>query len=116
MTFQYNDNLSMIERIRFVSAEIKRNYPLIDDNSAIMAATLSPTIDDKPTNSDKFERYYYMLMYLEPTNPEYSHVFNDMYDIYEDGIDNNVYNDCMIEVIKYVSHKRDKFPLLQDFY
>lgn len=65
---------------------------------------------------DRFERYYYMLMYLEPTNPEYSHVFNDMYDIYEDGIDNNVYNDCMIEVIKYVSHKRDNFPLLQDFY
>ena len=116
MRFQYNDNLNMIERIRLVSDEIKHNYPLIDENSAIMAATLSSPIDDKPTNSDKFERYYYMLMYLKPTSPEYSHVFNDLYDVYEDGIENRAYNDCMVEVINYVSHKRDNFPLLQDFY
>lgn len=116
MSFEYNDNLNMIERIKLVNDEIKQTYPLIDNTSSIMAATLSSPIDDKPTNSDKFERYYYMLMYLDKSNPEYFHIFNDMYDLYEDGIENLTFNNCMIEIIKYVSQKRDEFPLLQDFY
>ena len=77
-----------------------------------MAATLSSPIDDKLTNSDKFERYYYMLMYLKPTSPEYSHVFNDMYDIYEDGIDNSVYNDCIMFMLR--SRKEIRLSVLYE--
>ena len=116
MIFGYNANMSLIERVRQVSNEIKKNYPLIEEGAVAIASTLSPPVDDKPTNSDKFKRYYYLLRYLHPTNAEYSHVFNDMYDIYESGIEDETYKMCMLDIIKYVSHKRETFPLLKDYY
>ncbi len=116
MKFEYNENLSLVQRIKLVSKEIIKNYPLIDPDAATMSAILSSSVDDKPTNSEKFERYYFILMYLDPTNDEYIHVFNDLYDVYEAGIEDGRYSDCVEEIIRYMAHDRDTFPLLDEFY
>ena len=116
MKFEYNANLSMVQRIKLVTDEIMKHYPLIDPSAAKMSAILSSSIDDKPTNSEKFERYYFLLMYLNPNNDEYIHVFNDMYNVYESGIEEEQYSNCMEEIIKYFSHTRETFPLLEEFY
>ena len=116
MTFEYNVNVDLIPRVKMVRDEIIKQYPLIEETAAVIAASLASSLDDKPTNADKFERCYFILMNLSPTNDEYIHVFNDMYDLYEDGIDNDVYNSCMKEIIKFISHERTTFPLLEEFY
>ena len=116
MKFEYNENLDLMERVELVSLEIKKQYPNIDNFAAVMASLLASSVDDKPTNEEKFERYYYILKFLNPTNIEYLHVFNDLYDVYEDGIKKEQYNDCMTEIIKFIAKERDTFPDLADFY
>lgn len=116
MKFEYNENLDLMKRIELVALEIKKRYPNIDDFSLIMSSLLSPSVDDKPTNDEKFERYYYILKFLDPTNIEYLSVFNDLYDVYEDGIKKEQYNDCMMEIIKFIAKERDNFPDLAEFY
>ena len=64
MSFEYNENLELMSRIKLVREEIKKQYPLIDNMAAVMSATLSPTVDDKPTNSERFERYYFILLII----------------------------------------------------
>ena len=116
MSFEYNIDLDLNQRIKQVSEEIINRYPLIEHNAAIMSATMSSSIDDKPTNTEKFERYYFLLMFLNKDNDEYIHVLNDMYDVYENGIEDDIYNRCFEEIINYTEHKRDTFPLLEEFY
>ena len=116
MEFAYNEDLSLVQKIKIVTDEIVKHYPLIDVNAAKMSAILSTSIDDKPTNSDKFERYYFLMMYLDPMNHEYIHIFNDMVDVYESGIEDDKYRNCMEEIIKYFSNQRSTFPLLEEFY
>ncbi len=116
MKFEYNENLDLKERIEIVALEIKQNYPLIENSAAIMSAILSSSIDDKPTNDEKFERYYFLLQNLNTTNVEYLHVFNDLCNVYEDGLENNIYKKCMIEIINFISGKRFNFPELAEFY
>ena len=102
MKFEYNEDLEKEERIKQVMYEIKDHYVDIDRYSSYMSALLSSPVDDKPTNSEKFERYYYLLRYLKPNNVCYLHVFNDLYDVFEDGIEKPEYNECMFEIIKYI--------------
>ena len=116
MKFEYNEDLEKEERIKQVMYEIKDHYVDIDRYSSYMAALLSSPVDDKLTNSEKFERYYYLLRYLKPNNNCYLHVFNDLYDVFEDGIEKPEYNECMFEIIRYISGERPTFPLISDFY
>lgn len=116
MKFEYNEDLEKDERIKQVMYEIKDHYVDIDRYSSYMSALLSSPVDDKPTNSEKFERYYYLLRYLKPNNNCYLHVFNDLYDVFEDGIEKPEYNECMFEIIRYISGERPTFPLISDFY
>ena len=58
----------------------------------------------------------YLLRYLKPNNNCYLHVFNDLYDVFEDGIEKPEYNECMFEIIRYISGERPTFPLISDFY
>ena len=39
----------------------------------------------------------------------------EVLDIYNDGL-NNINTLAMDEILRYVSHKRDSFPLLSEFY
>lgn len=116
MKFEYNENLDLKEKIEMVTLEIKKRYPLIEDSAAIMSAILSSSIDDKPTNDEKFERYYFLLQNLNTSNVEYLHVFNDLCNIYEEGLENNIYKKCMAEIINFISGGRSNFPELAEFY
>ena len=116
MKLEYNEDLEKEVRIKQVMYEIKDHYVYIDRYSSYMAALLSSPVDDKPTNSEKFERYNYLLRYLKPNNNCYLHVFNDLYDVFEDGIEKPEYNECMFEIIRYISGERPTFPLISDFY
>ena len=116
MRFEYNENLSQKEQSKIVAKEIKDQYPNIDSTAVFMASLLSPPVDDKPTNDEKFERYYYILKNLNPMNEEYLHVFNDLYNVYEDGIETEEYNECMAEIVRYVAKERYTFPDLAEFY
>lgn len=116
MKFEYNENLDAMDQVEMVAIEIKRQYPEIDDLPVFMSALLASPVDDKPTNEEKFERYYYILKYLDPRNIEFVHVVNDLYDVYEDGIEKKEYNECMSEIMKFVSGEINIFPELADFY
>ena len=116
MRFEYNENLSQKDQAKMVAVEIKTQYPEIDSLAIFMASLLSPPVDDKPTNEEKFERYYYILKHLNPQNIEYLHVFNDLYKVYEDGIEKEEYNECMKEIVRFVAQERYTFPNLADFY
>ena len=116
MKFEYNENLSRNKQTEQVAIEIKKQYPEIDDLAVIMGALLASPVDDKPTNEEKFERYYYILLHLNPQNPEYLHVFNDLFNVYEDGINKQEYNACMEDIIKFVANERTTFPILADYY
>lgn len=116
MKFEYNENLNLEEQTEMVALEIKKQYPYIEDLPVIMSSLLSSPVDDKPTNEEKFERYYYLLKYLNPQNIEYLHIFNDLYNVYEDGIKKDQYNECMLEIIKFISKERMTFPNLAEFY
>ena len=117
MMFEYNENLNKEERIQLVSNEIRKQYPLLDDENAIyMSAILSSPVDDKPTNDEKFERYYHLLHNIAPNNKEFLHIFNDLYNVYEDGIEKQQYNECTEEIIKFISGERFDFPHITEFY
>ena len=36
--------------------------------------------------------------------------------VFEDGIEKPEYNECMFEIIRYISGERPTFPLISDFY
>lgn len=115
MKFEYNENLSLMEKTELVATEIKKQYPEIDDLPVVMSALLSSPVDDKPTNDEKFERYYYILKHLDTKNEEYLHVFNDLYNVYEDGLESKPYNECMEAIIKFVAKETTIFPDLADY-
>ena len=116
MKFEYNENLDIMEQTELAALEIKRQYPGIEDIAVITSALLASPVDDKPTNDEKFERYYYILKHLDTNNIEYLHVFNDLYDVYEAGLEKQPYKDCMAEIVKFISKERLTFPNLADFY
>ena len=114
MKFEYNADLDYDKRVTKVTYEIKKAYPLIDIEAARSAASMCMPLDDKPTNEDKFLRYYYILYYLEPRDLEYRHVFNDLYDLFSEGIDNEKYNNCVREIMRYMLMERENFPLINE--
>lgn len=116
MKFEYNANLQFQERIEQVKKEILEEYPLISEDYALLAASLSSTIDDKSTNDDKFDRYYYLLKIIGKENEEFSHVFNDLFNLYQKGFKKNINNLLTISIIDYITGSRKKFPELFEYY
>lgn len=116
MKFNYNKDLEFKERLLKVLSEVKAQYPLINEKSAAIASMMSSPVDDKATNDDKFDRYYFLLKEVSPEDPEYNHIFNDLYNLYEAGFENSIYNNCMEEIINFIEGEREDFPLLSEFY
>jgi len=115
MRFEYNYDCSLEERIDIVKKEILDDYPSIKDSDAKMIASLVRPIEDKVSNDEIFERYYYMLMILRNDNPTFMKLYKEVLDIYNDGL-NNKNTLAMKEICKYVNSEREEFPLLCEFY
>ncbi len=115
MRYEYNANLEFPERVSLVSKEIKEVYPEIPDDIVEKAAAISLPINDKVTNDDKFDRLYRILYILNENNNEMSHVFNDLYAIYEDGLTNQSYIKLMGGLVDYYNGMRESFPELVEY-
>lgn len=114
MKFEYNSNLDFDDRVSLVFNEIKSAYPKIDDLSASKASIIAFPINDYVTSDDKFDRLYKILLFLNKNNAEYPRVFNEMFDLFEEGLSDYRYNDIMMEITKYLNGDRKTFPLMSE--
>ena len=116
MRFEYNSDCTLEERINIVKREILDDYPSICEADAKMIASLSSPVEDKVSNDEIFERYYYMMLIIKKDNPAFSTLIREAFDIYNDGLDNPKFVLAMEEILKYMNDERDTFPLLSEFY
>lgn len=116
MRFEYNSDCTLDERINLVKKEILDDYPSISEGDAKMIAALASPVDDKVSNDEIFERYYYMMLIIPKDNPAFSTILRESFDIYNDGLVNQKYSLVMIEILKFFNNERDNFPLLSEFY
>lgn len=116
MKFKYNSDCSFDERIEIESQEIINEYPEISIDDAKKIAALDNPVDDKITNDDKYIRYYYIMLIIKKGHPAYFKVFEDMYNIYNNGINDEKLIDIMYEIIRYNNGERIDFPLLSEMY
>jgi hypothetical protein len=112
MRFEYNTDLNFEERVALVRREIQDEYPLINDRDATVAAALAVPVDDKLTNDDKFDRYYFIMHTIRRGDEEFPHVFNDAFNLYQEGLEKEKYRDAMTEIMNYMIGDRDTFPEL----
>lgn len=110
MRFQENSDLELDERINLVFDEIKKEYPLLDENAIYKAAALAKPLDDKSTYDDKFDRYYILMYIIGKQDSEFSHVYNDAYELYNKGLLNEDNNKLMDKISEYVLGYSDSFP------
>ena len=115
MRFEYNSDLDFDERVEFVFHEIKDAYPEIEDFLIRDISENTLPIDDKVSNDDKFDRYYLILRIIGRDHPSFSQVFNDLYNVYEDGLHNKVYLNVMPKIIDYANGSRSDFPELVSY-
>jgi len=116
MRFEYNSDCTLEERINIVKKEILDDYPSISEGDAKMIAVLASPVEDKVSNDEIFERYYYMMLIIPKDNPAFISLLRESFDIYNDGLFNQKYSLAMEEILKYSNHERDTFPLLSEFY
>lgn len=69
-------------------------------------------IDDKCTNDDKFDRYYFIMKTIGKNYEEFPHVFNDAYNLFKEGLIKDIYNNVMLEIINYATNGTEFFPEL----
>ena len=110
MRFEYNSNLVFEKRVKLVAKEIQDAYPFITDEEAKEAATLSIAIDDRHTNDDEFNRYYYILRTIGISNKYFLIVFSDAFKLYQKGLKD--YNEVMQKLIDYKMGYSSEFPEL----
>ena len=116
MRFEYNSDCTLDERIEIVKKEILDDFPSISEADAKMIAALSSPVEDKVSNDEIFERYYYIMLIIKKNNPAFSSLLRDAFDIYNDGLKNPIFSLAMEEILKYVNNERETFPLLSEFY
>ena len=116
MRFEYNSDCTLEERIDIVKKEIIDDYPSISEGEAKMIASLCKPVEDKVSNDEIFERYYYMMLIIKKNHPAFNGILREAFDIYNDGLSNNKLCLIMEEILKYINDERDSFPLLSEFY
>ena len=111
MTYAYNSNLDFYDRVHLVTEEICHEYPLISQREAKEAAACARAVDDHITNDDKFNRLYYILLTIGRTHDEFYHVFNDLYKVYDEGVEQSLYRNIMPQIVDYAIGDRGTFPI-----
>ena len=114
MTYDYDSNLELKDRVVKVASEIKKEYPLISTEDAVKAAAISSPISGRVTINDKFERLYHILMVIGKENVEFPHVFNDLYNVYENGLLNEDNNNLMTKIVDYICGTKNEFPFMYE--
>ncbi len=114
MTYDYDSNLELKDRVIKVASEIKKEYPLISTEDAVKAAAISSPISGRVTIDEKFERLYHILMVIGKENSEFPHVFNDIFNIYESEILNEVNTSLMGKIIEYICGNINEFPYMYE--
>ena len=112
MRFEYNADLEFDERVEFVAKEVMDAYPFITYENACFVGTHAIPVDDKVTNDEKFNRYYFLLRTLDRSNIKFYYVFNDLNEIYKMGLVNEVYKNTMVAIIAYANNEIKDFPEL----
>ena len=110
MRFEYNTNLLFDERIELVAKEIVDVYPDIDIDDALVAAAHAVPVDDKLTNDDRFDRYFFILKTIGRKHRAFYKVFNDAYALYQAGLEKESYKKAMLEMISYANCDTDILP------
>lgn len=112
MRFAYNSDLKFGDRVALVRQEIQDEYPLINEHDATVAAALATPVDDRITSDDKFDRYYFIMYTIKKFDNEFSHVFNDAFNLYEQGFQKKSNQAIMKEIVSYMAGDQDIFPEL----
>ena len=115
MEFEYNGNLNYMDRVKLVSNEIIRQYPEIEVESAMLAASLEDLITTNPTNEMKFKRLYNILFAVQNNKSIFNHVLIDIKNIYDLGYNSNLVESMMNELIRFIVHDRIDFPVMSEF-
>ena len=110
MKFEYNADLTYEERVIQTSKEILDTYPGISKTEAIFAAGHTSSVDDRVTNDNRFERYYYILRTIGKNNAEFKKVLNDAYIVYNMGLSDRKYIDIMPKIFDYFISNNVDFP------
>lgn len=110
MRIKENSDLEFNERVNSVFDEIKKDYPLIDENLIYQAAAIARPIDDKTKADDIFDRYYILMYLIGKEDAEFPHVYNDAYNLYSKGLLSAENSELMDKISEYVSGYSDSFP------
>lgn len=121
MEFEYNGHLLEEEKNIQVANEIITKYPNIDFDKALKIASLEDKITTKKTPEIELNRLYNILLLTINNNNIHNEVYKDIKKAYNNYLNNNEYknskmDDIMTELILFEERKRNKFPLISEFY
>ena len=114
MMYEYDSDLEFEDRIKKVASDIIKEFPLISIDDAIKAAALTNPINNTPSNDDKFNRLYCIMLTIDRDHYEFYHAFNNAFNIYESGLKDEKNNLIFREIIDYLDGKRDTFPYMSE--
>ncbi len=111
MRYEYDSDLTFVERVAKVANEIHRVYDRITMDQCRRIAALTNPINDYVSNNDKFDRLYKIMLLIDKDHPDFNHVFNDCFKVYEKGSLSESNKTMMFEIVKYLNNERNTFPL-----
>lgn len=114
MIYEYDSDLYLFERIAKVANEIHKKYSNISLDEAKKIASITNPINDKVTDNDIFDRLYKIMLIIGKEHPDFSRVFNDSYDVYENGSLDEKYKNVMYEIVKYINGDTSSFPFITE--
>ena len=111
MIFEYDSDLTFKERVTKIANNIHKCYDRISIEDCKKIAALTDPINDEVTSDDKFDRLYKIMLYIGKDHPDFNHVFNDTFAVYESGSLNDTNKNMMYEIVRYLNNERSTFPL-----
>ncbi len=115
MRYEYDSDLPFIERVTKVANEIHKCFDRIDIKDCNKIAAITNPINNTVSNNDRFDRLYKIMLIIGKDHPDFDHVFNDCYSVYEKGSLSESNKNMMFELIKYLNNERDTFPMYSEW-
>ena len=115
MIYEYDSDLTFVERVTKIAKEIHRCYNRISYDDCKRIAGITNPINDYVTNDDKFDRLYKIMLLIDKDHPDFNHVFNDCFSVYEKGSLSESNKNMMYEIVRYLNNERPRFPLFMEW-